>query len=114
MAKVKEKIVTNPGAKKRQVNLNVKRSEGQSEHELEAEQIAQFWEEEVSELSNQTFATEQDAVNAVIGRVVTRLKTPQKLVAETTKFLELMFATDPTLTEELRELVQIDPSHKTK
>ncbi len=79
----------------------------QEEEALSVEQVFDHWKEEVTSLQAQTFADEGAMVEAIVTRLIDRLKTPTHLVAPTKGFLIDLFITDPGLMQELRESLHV-------
>ena len=81
------------------------RAEGKSD--VQVQELLSAWKDEIAALQAAAFADEAQAIEAVVSRVLERLKTPLHLQEPTRLFLSDLFATDPGLREELRECLKI-------
>jgi hypothetical protein len=81
--------------------------------ENEAEQIALLWKEEVEALRGQSFESVDEAIEAVIDRVLLRLTSNNVQVEpDMREFLRLVCSTDETVVEVLRETFHIRSSDR--
>jgi hypothetical protein len=76
---------------------------------LSQEELActEFWKEEVQALEQTVFADMNQAVEALVERVLERLQLPPPARAETREFLLLLLDTDEEIKEELSGMLKI-------
>ena len=73
----------------------------------ESKALVEMWKHEVSELENVEFATMDEALNVIIGKVLDRFGPNLTSRKETHEFLVELLSTDPGLQDELCGLLKI-------
>jgi len=103
MSQTKSKVITREKpSTKRKFGLRPKlRGTG----ELTGSEIEKLWKEELQQIKQSQFASEEEASLAIIDSVLDRLSLSEQARADTREFLELALATDEDLKCELRKRV---------
>ena len=108
MAKTKQKIVAEEQKTARKAGQPAPRAKSATrEAKLEQSEMLTFWKQEVKALRSQTFSSQDEAINTLLGRVLTKMNTPKELVEPTKVFLKDLFETDPELLQDLKETLAI-------
>ena len=68
------------------------------------------WKDEIAELEAIQFSSMEEAIEALIGKVLKKFEISSAGAEETRQFLEELFANDPELQDELRKILNINPS----
>lgn len=66
-----------------------------------------FWAEEVETLKGSHFKSIDDAMKAVVDCVVVKMRVPKSQQNEVSEFLLELFAQDPSLKDQLRNLLKL-------
>ncbi len=99
MAKAKIKnVVQEKTVRKHLINDRPRQDQGQ---DLDSQKVVQFWQEELRSLKGEEFPNVEEAVAAIIGKVIERLKVPQNEQMIMAQFLEDMFCGDEGMKEKL-------------
>ena len=66
-----------------------------------------MWKEEIAELEANQFASMEEVIEALIGKVLKKLEISSVDSTETKQFLEELFVSDLALQDELRKIINI-------
>ena len=105
MSQTKSKVITREKSlEKRKFGLRPKL---QATDEITGDQIEKLWKEELQQIRQSQFASEEEASLAIIDSVLDRLSLSKQARADTREFLELVLATDEDFKHQLRKCVCI-------
>jgi len=88
-------------------NKSQKREVVQETISEDSRQAMQLWQKELEDLESMSFNSLEEAIDVLIEKVLLRLEAEAASREETKNFLTELFATDPTLQEELKAILKI-------
>ena len=92
---------------KRKQSLANKPKESDESRLSEAVKKKEFWQQEISDLSNQQYQSLEAALEALVDKVLLRFPPPAEQMEATRTFLLELLQSDPTVEETLRKSLNI-------